>query len=49
VALVVLCLVAAAALGTLQLQRRDRVATDRARTAAVSAAKAAAGDILGSD
>ena len=47
--LLVLCLVAAAALGTLQLQRRDRVATERARTEAVSAAKLAAGNILGYD
>ena len=48
-ALLVLCLVATVALGALQLQRRDRVATERARTAAVTAAKSAAGAILGYD
>jgi Mce-associated membrane protein len=47
--LLVLCLVAAAALAVLQLQRRDRQATERARTQAVSAARAAASDILGYD
>lgn len=47
--LLLLCLVVAAALGGLLLQRQDRLATERARTAALSAARAAAGDILGYD
>ena len=47
--LLVLCLVAAAALAVLLLQRRDRVATEAARTDAVSAARSAARDILGYD
>ena len=47
--LLVLCLLAAAVLGALLLQRRDDQATERARTQAVSAARAAAGDILGYD
>lgn len=38
-----------AGLGGLLLQRRDARATETARTAAVSAARAAAGDILGYD
>jgi len=49
VVLVVLCLLAATALVALLLQRRDDQATERARTQAVSAARAAAGDILGYD
>lgn len=47
--LLVLCLVAATALGALVLQRRDRVATEQARGDAVRAARAAARDILGYD
>jgi Mce-associated membrane protein len=49
VVLLVLCLIAATALVVLQLQRRSDQATERARTQAVSAARAAAGDILGYD
>lgn len=49
VVLIVLCLLAATALVALQLQRRADRATERARTQAVSAARAAAGDILGYD
>jgi Mce-associated membrane protein len=49
VVLVVLCLIAATALGALLLERRQDQATERARTQAVSAARAAAGDILGYD
>jgi Mce-associated membrane protein len=49
VVLLVLCLLAAAALTVLQLEQRDRAANERARAQAVSAARAAAGDILGYD
>ena len=49
VVLVVLCLLAATSLVALLLQRRDDQATERARTQAVSAARSAAGDILGYD
>lgn len=47
--LLVLCVVAAAVLGGLLLQRQGREATESARTAAISAARAAASDILGYD
>lgn len=47
--LLALCLVAAAVLAGLLLQRRDRLATEKSRTAALSAARVAAGDILGYD
>jgi Mce-associated membrane protein len=49
VALLALCLIAATALVVLLLERRDDRASERARTQAVSAARAAAGDILGYD
>jgi Mce-associated membrane protein len=49
VVLLVLCLLAAAALGALLLDRRSDDAVERARVQAVSAARAAAGDILGYD
>lgn len=49
VLLLVLCLLAATALGALLLERRNDQAVERARLQAVSAARAAAGDILGYD
>ena len=49
VVLLVLCLLAATALVALLLEQRSDQATERARTQAVSAARAAAGDILGYD
>jgi Mce-associated membrane protein len=47
--LLLLCLAAATAAGVLAWQRRDRLAEAKARTDAVSAARVAAGDILGYD
>jgi Mce-associated membrane protein len=47
--LLLLCLAAATAAGVLAWQRRDRRAEEKARTDAVSAARVAAGDILGYD
>ncbi|MDT7570484.1 MAG: Mce-associated rane protein [Actinomycetota bacterium] len=47
--LLVLCLLAAAALAVLLVQRRDRQATEKARSQALSASRVAAADILGYD